>query len=201
MNDATSRNESAFDQVHAMERAAQTMARAQAVYVGDTGDTTSPDGGTDMPNEQPETIEHKVDRNGWARGPWDDEPDREHWIDDETGLDCLVVRNSMGAWCGYVGLPEGHPQYRKHYDEVYVDLDIDVHGGLTYAHTCRPPICHTAAEAAHEPVWWVGFDCLHLGDDAPGRSFRAAAFGHEEYRDIDYVRGEVTKLARQLRAI
>lgn len=38
---------------------------------------------------------------------WDQEPDRKHWV--QQGLDCLIVRNLMGALCGYVGVPPSHP--------------------------------------------------------------------------------------------
>src|SRR5690606_3996986 len=37
------------------------------------------------------------------------------WVDEATGLDCLMVRNSGGAWCGYVGVSEGHPLYGVEY--------------------------------------------------------------------------------------
>lgn len=51
---------------------------------------------------------------------WDNEPDRKHWIDADTGLDCLIVRNGLGgkgALCGYVGVPKGHPWYGKDYSD------------------------------------------------------------------------------------
>lgn len=65
-------------------------------------------------------------------GPWNNEPDKAQWVDDATGLDCLIVRNHGGALCGYVGVPEGHPAYGKDYDTV----DVLVHGGLTFASLC-----------------------------------------------------------------
>ena len=51
------------------------------------------------------------------KGPWDDEPDKVQWVDPTTGLDCLMHRNHMGAWCGYVGVPEGHKFYGVGYSE------------------------------------------------------------------------------------
>jgi hypothetical protein len=50
-------------------------------------------------------------------GIWQEEPDYQHWIDEETGLDCLIVRNSGGALCGYVGIPQSHPFYSFGYSD------------------------------------------------------------------------------------
>lgn len=54
---------------------------------------------------------------------------------------------------GYIGLPKDHPWYGKHYD----DIDVDVHGGLTYSEDHKPK---------HEPdgLWWIGFDTGHYQD-------------------------------------
>lgn len=58
-----------------------------------------------------------VDKSTWERGEWDNEPDKKQWLDEETGLPCLIVRGCItGALCGYVGVPKGHPAYRYHYD-------------------------------------------------------------------------------------
>lgn len=54
--------------------------------------------------------------------------------------------------CGYVGVPETHPLYRK----TYYDLDdIDVHGGLTFS---------DFSSWDEEDVWYFGFDCAHPWD-------------------------------------
>lgn len=49
-----------------------------------------------------------TDKSSWPRGEWDDEPDKTQWTDETTGLACLIVRNPMGALCGYVGVPTTH---------------------------------------------------------------------------------------------
>ena len=46
-------------------------------------------------------------------GPWDDEP--ESLAFDAHGFRCQLFRNNMGAWCGYVGLPDTHPLFRCEY--------------------------------------------------------------------------------------
>lgn len=98
-----------------------------------------------------------MERDEWGVGPWDGEPDKRQWIDPETDLDCLMVRNRMGNWCGYVGVPEGHPWFGIEYSQSInpdcpkcADPDdwcydcrpeakIEVHGGLTFSGACQEP--------------------------------------------------------------
>lgn len=140
----------------------------------------------------------KVNREGWAAGPWDVEPDRLEWRDAATGMPCLIVRNHLGSLCGYVGVPPGHPFHGidyagcalawacndakgerswdcKHRPEALVD----VHGGLTYADRCNAPsgICHVAKPDEPDDVWWLGFDCAHGGDVTPAMDAMRAALG------------------------
>ena len=66
------------------------------------------------------------------------------------GFRCVVVGIYMGHRCGYIAIPKGHKLYGKDYDEI----DISVHGGLTYAEYSEngyPVECE-------EPVYWIGFD-------------------------------------------
>ena len=58
-----------------------------------------------------------------------------------------------GYACGYVGVPPDHPWYKKDYD----DIEVDVHGGLTWSDNS------VGDEPANE-LWWVGFDPAHYGD-------------------------------------
>lgn len=57
---------------------------------------------------------HTVDKAGWGPGPWQSEPDKMQG----PGLPCLIVRNSLGALCGYAGVSPGHPAYGLHYDGI-----------------------------------------------------------------------------------
>ena len=81
-----------------------------------------------------DTFDNINDRADWPPGEWDSEPDRAIWIHDQTGARCTVRRGPLGQWCGYVGLRPNHPAAGKDYDE----LNVDVHGGLTYAAYCHP---------------------------------------------------------------
>lgn len=181
-------------------------------------------------------VAYKIDRSDEERmaryeitiaGPWDDEPDKIQWVSED--LDCLMVRNHFGAWCGYVGVPREHPAYRAE----YMDLEVDVHGGLTFADTCSSEgdepsagICHVPFAGRPHDVFWLGFDCGHAFDFQPGlhsverkvmpdllRSYGKMDYDHEaamasrdvwgteRYRTAAYVKGEVEALARQLAAM
>ncbi|HYX39981.1 MAG TPA: hypothetical protein VE954_43345 [Oligoflexus sp.] len=144
----------------------------------------------------------------WGPGPWADEPNKELWK--SHGFDCLINRNHMGAWCGYVGVPKGHPYYGKSYRELE-DADIypDCHGGITYSEFCQGEICHPTDEHA-EPVYWFGFDCAHAWDLVPSmEAFRKydptwpkfPGRSEDKYRDISFVKAEVERLAKQLAEI
>lgn len=142
----------------------------------------------------------KHDKSNWGSGPWQTEEDRIEWR--HKGLPCLMVRNKLGAWCGYVGVTKEHPSFNAHYDKV----DVDVHGGLTYSGKPDPIICHTPKPEEDGKVWWLGFDCSHAGDVSPALNAQLRELGsmvnrsllNETYKDVAYVKREVNNLANQL---
>jgi len=160
-----------------------------------------------------------IDRSRWPQGIWDKEPDRVRWTDEKTGILCLAVRSPhFGHWCGYVGLQEGHQLHGKDYNHtvpeplsfkdakigkrgiisvvtaslagegnVRLDVLFDVHGSLTFAGTYNK----------EDPnIWWLGFDCSHFQDYAPGQTFKS--LGDGDYRDLQYVKEECASLAKQI---
>lgn len=143
-----------------------------------------------------------IDRSNWPPGPWDKEPDKIQFEDEETGLPCLIVRNHSGALCGYVGVPEGHPEFEKDCQ----DINYEVHGGLTFSDFCADRddehgICHVPGKGEPDKVWWLGFDCAHFMDTTPeverlGLEF--IIFEGGSYKTVEYVKREIAKLARQL---
>jgi hypothetical protein len=151
-----------------------------------------------------------IGKSKWGDGPWLDEPDKVQWQDEVTGLPCLAVRNERsGNWCGYVGVGPGHPLYEKE----YMDVDIGVHGGLTFAGFCDADrehgICHLPDKGELDAVYWFGFDCHHGGDMAPGYEARHRDLFRDRpdlerymnrgvYRTLEYVKAECKKLAAQL---
>jgi len=111
-----------------------------------------------------------MNHEDWGEGPWNNEEDHGVWVDQATDLDCMVNRGPSGALCGYVGVGPDHPYYGKHYMELEDDdIDVEVHGGLTYSASCEEggEICHVPAEGREHDIWWFGFDCAHFMDVAP----------------------------------
>lgn len=164
------------------------------------------------------TIEYRTRASAkadWGAGPWQDEPDKKQWSDPATGMACLIVRSPLGALCGYVGVPEGHPLFEVDYGDAHERYAISVHGGLTFDGFCQEGaeedgICHLVEPGEPDRVWWLGFDCGHFSDLVPSFearlrsswSWRArsdAASYEGVYRDLAYVTAEVTSLAAQLR--
>lgn len=151
------------------------------------------------------------ERAQWPAGEWDKEPDLVEWRDEATGYPCLVVRGPMGALCGYVGVPAGHPAHGKDYDSV----EVSAHGGLTYGASCAGNICHVPQPGEEDHVWWLGFDCAHAFDVAPRlleihtrleaklRKEQPQLFEgyvrRDTYKPLAYVQNECTELAAQLK--
>jgi hypothetical protein len=156
-----------------------------------------------------------IDKSTWGVGPWTVEPDKLQWSDPATGLPCLARRSPrMGNWCGYVGVAPGHPLHGLGYG----DLDLDVHGGLTFAGGCdvedpEHGICHRPAPGEPEEVWWFGFDLGHAFDVAPAmdaylrsmpgltssETLYAGYPGRRPvYRTLAYVQEQCAHLAAQL---
>jgi len=133
--------------------------------------------------------EPDIDRSDWKPGPWDGEPDR--WEDRHAGFPVLAVRNSLGNWCGYVGMPPGHPWHGRDSD----DVDVQVHGGLTYAGKCNGVICHVPRDGEPADVFWLGFDCAHCGDLVPFMFARHGGYPGDVYRDLTYVQKQTRELA------
>lgn len=137
-------------------------------------------------------MEQRItDRTNWNRGPWDNEPDR---VDFESnGYAAFGLRGPSGAWCGYVGVPESHPMYGKD----MLDIEADVHGGVSYTEKCSGAICHIPAPGMPDEVWWIGFDTAHYMDLSPQDNQT-----HEgTYKDIGYIIAECIRLAKQLKEL
>lgn len=151
-----------------------------------------------------------IDKSTWGDGPWTEEPDKIFWIDQVTGLDCLIVRSVFsGSLCGYVGVPPEHPAYDKDYDSI----EVDVYGGLTYGDFCQEEapeesgVCHLPEDGATEKPYWLGFDTAHFRDLLPAMIAREREMGletahtgkfGETYKTVEYVKAEVEQLALQL---
>lgn len=142
-------------------------------------------------------------RESLPRGPWTEEPNKATWVDDETDLDCMIVRNRAGALCGYVGVPPEHPLHGVDYGQ-YNKVSVLVHGDLTYSDSCQEEgtICHVPLEGRSHDIWWFGFDCGHADDLVPAFvELDSPLLNSGIYRNWEYVVNEVTDLARQLKEL
>lgn len=96
------------------------------------------------------------------------------------GLWCHIKRHYCSKHlCGYVTLPSKHPWRGLSYDNI----PADCHGGITY---------HGVLDQSTPNVVSIGFDCAHGGDLSPVYQYGGV------YRDINYVRNECARLARQV---
>lgn len=102
------------------------------------------------------------------------------------GFTCEIKRHpSLKHLCGYVRLKPSNTSYGVHYD----DIDINIHGGLTYS--------------VQEGLDFViGFDCAHIGDLVPQTYmlFKDTPLfdSTEVYRDVQFVKNELLNLVNQL---
>jgi hypothetical protein len=84
-----------------------------------------------------------------------DRPDDVLAKGEHLGVQWVVVNNGMGYRCGYVRVPLDHPWHGKSHN----DLNVEVHGGLTFAEADVP--CDAPGA---DTDWWLGFDCAHAFD-------------------------------------
>lgn len=129
------------------------------------------------------------------------EPERE-W--EHAGLLCAVVKqDTFSHRCGYVRVPPTH----KYFDKDYNEVDVSVHGGLTFA-ALEPCVEHKDGQG-----YWFGFDCAHAGDahydlsvrEVPKELERLFAIEREfsqgdHFWTLDEVVEETNRLAEQLAA-
>lgn len=108
---------------------------------------------------------------------------------DYNGFKCVVVIQSLGHRCGYVGVPMSHLLYGCDYDHyvainksvigdkyakkvlgaiqcvctsddlISIERYFSVHGGITYAGGGQ-----NSEYPIKSDLWWFGFDCAHWGD-------------------------------------
>jgi hypothetical protein len=122
------------------------------------------------------------------QGQWQNESSFVSFTDDETGLTCIVLRDTrplMGCLCGYVVIPD---DLRETVASLSVN-ELEVHGGVTFNDYI------TKVELGDNPLYAIGFDCAHAGDLIPGMDSSEGV-----YRNIGYVKAECRKLAKQVKA-
>ena len=107
-------------------------------------------------------------------------------VDNFLGYPVEAKRHpTMGHWCGYITVPPEHPWRLSEGMEGY-DLDITVHGGVTYYK-------HTSDGIV------IGFDCGHFCDAMPRWMADSVYYNAHggSYRSINYVLEELKSLCGQ----
>jgi hypothetical protein len=123
-----------------------------------------------------EDLQKLIDKEG-------DELQWDHACSNGIIIHCSIHRNNVKALCGYITLTPDNTLYGIGYD----DLDLRVHGGLTYN------------SYDEDKNWVIGFDCAHHGDLTPYFLLdEDSVFGlRGTYRDMEYVKSECENLAEQ----
>ena len=99
-----------------------------------------------------------MNKKDWGEGEWLNEPGMNEIVEfDYKGYRCILVRNDFGSWCGYVEIP-AESKWAK-YDN-YMDIPLDVHGGVTYGQAAKN-------KETGKEIYIIGFDCNHGSDYAP----------------------------------
>lgn len=139
--------------------------------------------------------EEKIQLFGEVEGiepEWLDEPDHYEW--EYLGLKCLLIRNCVGGWCGYV--------YAPLYLVQGLDQNsLDVHGRVSFD------------EESEGGLRLLGFDCCHAYDLVPGLA--ETQLDHRKeflkqnptiplkpllYKNLEFAKKEAESLADQIKA-
>lgn len=86
---------------------------------------------------------------------------------------CIIRKGLSGVRCGYVGIPKGHPYYRKAYEKI----PVDTYRGLTFGGMKLPE----KSRFPEKGIYWIGFDC-----------------GYDTKKSMDFVEEELKSLICEL---
>lgn len=131
-------------------------------------------------------------RHRWGAGPWEAEPDHLEWA--EGSIYCVIQRTPMGTFCGYVGIPHGHPLYGASYKDDRFAM-LDVHGGLSFSSRELPGT--DKPFSGH--LWWLGFHCANVYDYVPDSELNYGTKDIRAYKDRAFVVNEVNGVARWMK--
>ena len=101
--------------------------------------------------------------------------------------DCLIIYND-GFHNGYVALTEKDVFYEMNYD----DIDIDVHGGLTFS-SFGNDMDYFQYNDEGKKLYWIGFDCDHYGDVIMNGSWLWKC-----NKSPEYIVGEIFEMVHQI---
>ena len=149
-----------------------------------------------------------------------------YWVDGDFAFS-IHQADEMGHLCGYLGLPPCHPWSGLDYDDIDASVHggLTWAGYETIFRRTNPARLKHLMERfkgdhshdteyeslprfIEEPtgpyphdtglnLFWIGFDCAHLGDAVPGLGHLSSG---DVYRDEGFVRDELRHLATQAAA-
>ncbi len=96
------------------------------------------------------------------------------WLDEKSGLPCLMLLGQRGEGMGYVGVPPDHPYY-----DIDTDLlNLKAHGGIAFANEVfraeeGSPFSRLFSVYSGDSLYVFGFDCGRGGDFVPAFLCRA----------------------------
>ena len=99
----------------------------------------------------------------------------------------ILLKKINSGYCGwgngYVIMPKGH----KLHGVDYNDINVEVHGGLTYSELITKQMLEEAGGLTSDDLgcWIIGFDTCHAGDNKNNCT-------------RDYVESEARNLMRQV---
>lgn len=132
--------------------------------------------------------------------PWLTEPNYAHWVNEQTGLQCILSRHPNALfWAGYVGVDANNPLYQKDYCTVEIG-SMWVHKGLTNSSFGLPHMwdCQDVQMLEDKGLWYFGFDAGHLFDYQPHRADSRPPMSCETYRTYEYMRENCNALALKI---
>lgn len=108
-------------------------------------------------------------------------------------LETLIDFHPREHFCGYVGVPQGHPLYgfdpwKTGEEENTRDFCPEVHGGLSYGSSGCPGFS-TELRLVELNYWWIGFDQARSPDSTEG---------YDVSQDEWYCGQNITKLLKQV---
>ena len=153
-----------------------------------------------------------VKKEGWAKGPWLQEPDVMKLLHRPTGYICFVRRSgASGSLCGYVEFKRDHILYDWDYGQDEPPC-LSVHGGITFAQPF-------SLFRKRKKRWAIGFDTAHGFDFMPRLEYvireameftRLCVAPSElappagrivDYRDVRFVLENIDRLAQWIERV
>ena len=90
--------------------------------------------------------------------------------------------------CCYIGLPREH----KYFGKVYDKMDINCHGGLTFASS---DYHYSIIDTPN--IWWIGWDYAHWGDYMGYKELLDTDNNSKKWTRVE-LKKEVMKVIKQL---